>query len=602
MRKIVTTAVLAATIALATAPVGGAVSGPRPFAADGSVATETDAVAAIFDTEAQSLQAAGEFDEFTGDPLRLVVWPRDMRRYSIGQDQIGVFVCTWDGATGGVSLPEATTMLNTRVSTYFDGLSGGSYEPVFIARDTITSNANSFADCASKMANSANPLWNDNAAIGILDNAFNAGQGGPGFHCANCAALSSSTFPGNQRWAVVDGGSVKSGAWGPEHVTTAAHEIGHTISFPHSYSGEVIAYDLDGNPLVDEYDNPIDFMSGNKTESLVSRADDPYGSLAFNRYRAGWVDPADVVFYNGGVTEMTIAPVGVAGTQMVILPTGYEYSFVALDARLNSAIDPIPASFEGISAHYIEQWCKQTPSSSAVPCGGLSSRPYSYPPSPDAIDHVTPVGGEARFNVEQGETLIAQGTKLKVLAESAEGIVIRLIGFDDTADSIFLDDILWLAESGITRGCDDTSYCPDQDVTRGQMAAFLVRALGYTDDGGGNLFSDDDGDTFEADIDKLATAGVTRGCNPPLNDSFCPSRAVTREQMAAFLVRALGLTDDGGGNTFVDDDGSVFEADIAKLATAGITTGCNPPENDKFCPARPVTREQMAAFLRRALG
>jgi len=66
--------------------------------------------------------------------------------------------------------------------------------------------------------------------------------------------------------------------------------------------------------------------------------------------------------------------------------------------------------------------------------------------------------------------------------------------------------------------------------------------------------------------------------------------------MAAFLVRALGLTNNGGGNTFTDDNGSPFEND-----TAGITKGCNPPTNDKFCPKDNVTREQMAAFLRRAL-
>jgi hypothetical protein len=71
--------------------------------------------------------------------------------------------------------------------------------------------------------------------------------------------------------------------------------------------------------------------------------------------------------------------------------------------------------------------------------------------------------------------------------------------------------------------------------------------------------------------------------------------------MAAFLVRALGLTDTGSVD-FVDDDGSVFEASIVKLAAAGITRGCNPPVNDRFCPTDYVTRGQMAAFLRRALG
>ena len=132
------------------------------------------------------------------------------------------------------------------------------------------------------------------------------------------------------------------------------------------------------------------------------------------------------------------------------------------------------------------------------------------------------------------------------------------------------------------------------------MAAFLVRALGLTDTGGGNAFVDDDESVFEADIARLAAAGITRGCNPPTNDRFCPNERVTRQQMAAFLVRAYGLTDDGGGNTFVDDDGSVFETDIAKLAAAGITKGCNPPANTEFCPYSAVTREQMAAFLHRA--
>jgi hypothetical protein len=71
------------------------------------------------------------------------------------------------------------------------------------------------------------------------------------------------------------------------------------------------------------------------------------------------------------------------------------------------------------------------------------------------------------------------------------------------------------------------------------MAAFLTRAFGYTDTGGGDLFSDDDASIFESEIDKLATAGVTKGCNPPVNDEFCPESYVTRGQFAAFLYRAF---------------------------------------------------------------
>jgi len=107
---------------------------------------------------------------------------------------------------------------------------------------------------------------------------------------------------------------------------------------------------------------------------------------------------------------------------------------------------------------------------------------------------------------------------------------------------------------------------------------------------------------FEQDIIWLAKEKITAGCNPPVNDRFCPDDGVTRGQMAAFLVRALDLPAWAGADRFVDDDESVFEGDVEALAAAGITVGCNPPANDRFCPDDGVTRGQMAAFLARALG
>jgi hypothetical protein len=175
---------------------------------------------------------------------------------------------------------------------------------------------------------------------------------------------------------------------------------------------------------------------------------------------------------------------------------------------------------------------------------------------------------------------------------------------DDDDDEIFRDDIEWLADQGITKGCNpplNDRFCPDDAVTRGQMAAFLARALDLEDQAD-DPFTDDDGSAFETDIEKLAAAGITKGCNPPTNDRFCPDGKVTREQMAAFLVRAMGYTDPGAGDLFDDDNLSIFEADIDRLATAGVTRGCNPPTNDLFCPVNLVTRGQMAAFLHRALG
>jgi hypothetical protein len=173
-------------------------------------------------------------------------------------------------------------------------------------------------------------------------------------------------------------------------------------------------------------------------------------------------------------------------------------------------------------------------------------------------------------------------------------------GFRDVPDNhTFADNIQWLAKTGITRGCDanQTRFCPDAPVTRGQMAAFLQRALDLP--AGTATFRDvGRNHTFNAAIAALADAGITRGCDAN-QTRFCPDAPVTRGQMAAFLQRALDLP--AGTATFRDvGRNHTFNAAIAALADAGITRGCDANQT-RFCPDAPVTRGQMAAFLQRAL-
>ncbi len=174
---------------------------------------------------------------------------------------------------------------------------------------------------------------------------------------------------------------------------------------------------------------------------------------------------------------------------------------------------------------------------------------------------------------------------------------------DVLTDNVFAEDIERLATSGITRGCNPPAndrFCPDRSVTRAEMAAFLVRAFpGSAGDSDG--FTDvPSGHPFHTDIAAIAASGITKGCNPPANTRFCPDRAVTRGQMAAFLVRALDLPLGGSaGFTDVGRD-HVFSRDIAALAAAGITRGCGAPSENRFCPNQPVTRAEMAAFLVRS--
>ncbi|MGI8998961.1 MAG: S-layer homology domain-containing protein, partial [Candidatus Limnocylindria bacterium] len=165
--------------------------------------------------------------------------------------------------------------------------------------------------------------------------------------------------------------------------------------------------------------------------------------------------------------------------------------------------------------------------------------------------------------------------------------------FTDIGASQFQPEISWAYETGITVGCSPTRFCPLSPVTREQMASFLVRALDLppTQE---DFFTDDESSGHEADINRLAAAGITGGC---ASGTFCPRAEVTREQMASFLARGFNLP----GSTFdyfTDDDSSIHEGDINRLARSGITGGC---ATRQFCPTASVTREQMAAFLFRAM-
>lgn len=173
--------------------------------------------------------------------------------------------------------------------------------------------------------------------------------------------------------------------------------------------------------------------------------------------------------------------------------------------------------------------------------------------------------------------------------------------FTDDDGSVHEGGIEAIAAEGLTVGCNppfNDEYCPDRDITRAQMATMISRALGLgassTD-----FFIDDEGHILEGGINRVANAGITVGCDPEARE-FCPDRTLTRAEAATFITRALGLppSDD---DFFIDDEGHLLEGGINRVAEAGITEGCNPPDNDRFCPNEELTRAQMATMLTRAL-
>jgi hypothetical protein len=154
--------------------------------------------------------------------------------------------------------------------------------------------------------------------------------------------------------------------------------------------------------------------------------------------------------------------------------------------------------------------------------------------------------------------------------------------------------------SGITSGCGGGNYCPSQAVSRAQMAIFILKGehgAGYLPPPAtGTEFNDVDPTDFAADfIEQMKAEGITLGCG---GGNYCPNDSVTRGQMAVFLMKAEhGSSFSPPPPTGVFDDVPVshlFAKWIEQLAAEGVTSGCG---GNNFCPEDTVTRDQMAKFL-----
>jgi hypothetical protein len=176
---------------------------------------------------------------------------------------------------------------------------------------------------------------------------------------------------------------------------------------------------------------------------------------------------------------------------------------------------------------------------------------------------------------------------------------------DVPLDDPFYPKIETLFHAGVTAGCSGVNYCPGDPVTRAQMAVFLLKGkLGFVyapPAGSGTRFADVPPGSFALDwIEDLADSGITAGCDAYL---YCPDRAVTRAQMAVFLLKARhgsAYVPPPAVGVFADVPvSSNFAPWIEELATEGITAGCG---GGNYCPDAPNTRAQMAAFIDATFG
>lgn len=191
------------------------------------------------------------------------------------------------------------------------------------------------------------------------------------------------------------------------------------------------------------------------------------------------------------------------------------------------------------------------------------------------------------------------GQTLQILQKSATSIT-PLFQDVPTTD-LFFDHIQLLSQSITGIGCSAGNYCPAAATTRAQMAEWIVRALyGETFPFPTAPYFSDVAAAHPQFrfIQKLRELGITSGCDAT---RYCPGDGVTRGQMAAFLVRArLGLNSTqsfpASTNPIFGDvpSGHLFFPFIQKLKEYGVTGGCTATT---YCPDQITTRGQMAVFL-----
>ncbi|MEX1244384.1 MAG: right-handed parallel beta-helix repeat-containing protein [Thermoanaerobaculia bacterium] len=161
--------------------------------------------------------------------------------------------------------------------------------------------------------------------------------------------------------------------------------------------------------------------------------------------------------------------------------------------------------------------------------------------------------------------------------------------------------VISVARAGITAGCGGGNYCRNSPVTRAQMAVFLLKAehgSSYSPPACQSVFSDVPcPSTFANWIEQLAAEGITGGCGPGV---YCPNDPVTRQQMAVFLLKTehgSAYTPPGCQSVFGDVlCPSLFADWIERLYAENITGGCSTSPL-LYCPTNPNTRGQMAVFL-----
>lgn len=362
----------------------------------------------------------------TAETYRTTYVRRPALHRAVGHDRVAVYLCripadsTWfDGSQQHAATDrDFADLANAQVAPYFTEVSGGSYTVEFVANGAIqASRDDGEADCIDHaLALSGGSFTNALVADSTLSGG---GYASPGWIYTSDSGPDFDVFertPLEARRGGWIGGAVISERPSPN---TIVHEMGHTLHWPHSYVGPY-----------DEYDNPIDVMSGGFgycENGTFSYPCDPGSTMAFNRFAAGWLRNGQVIAHTTGTTNYVLDRPNAAGLQLIVAPGADEpHSALTLEARPAVGDDEFITS-EGVAVHVVDQVRRSDDSFSL---SGLSTSRFHR-------QAVGPGGGYEHV-LAVGDTTTAHGLTISVLRRVGDRFELRVAGtYTPPAPSFF---------------------------------------------------------------------------------------------------------------------------------------------------------------------
>ena len=567
-----------------------------------------------------SLSAA---DPYAADPLGLFADYDETSHYATRPERIEVFICRPHYPDH--TLDQLVDYLNndSGLLEFWSSLSNGEYDLRFVKGSTLTSGSGS---CWMRAETEGSRRHTAAYVAAEVAGTAKPGRSGPLF-----SRTWGGTF-GNGRFFTHYFETRPDFTYG--WVSSISGGIGTILNWPRSFTG------VSGTEGYAQVDNPMDLRSGANWVRDTSLDDDRFtsiknehytshniGTVTANRYAAGWIDPSDVHIYRGGTDLVTLHPGWETGTQMLVIPSGEQGRFLTMGVRVAKRHDAGIVK-EGVEAYIIDQ----TPGASQFggacddrPCAALHRRTIPYPHDTERKIHwgLSMPADPTRHVSQPGDYFaVFDHVAINVIERVGDAYLVAVTGrptpdgpppstpdpvtdsgtFADDDGSAHEPDIEHIVSLGITRGCatGPARYCPDRSVTRAEMAAFLIRALGepHPRPTIPNTYGDvPAGEWYTPFVVRVAELGIDTGSGT----TWEPDRALTRLEMARWLTEAFPHIHPAVSPIGLFGDVPQSQWSLAEgLYRAGITRGCT-TRPLRYCPDRSVTRAEMASFLVRSL-